>query len=237
MRGVYKITNLVNGHAYIGISDNIHNRWICHISESKSSEYPLYRAIRKYGIENFELTVLEKCPDISREELEEREKFWIAHFNTFKNGYNQTPGGDVFTQDRHGELHPNHKLTEAEVIDIRVRWAAKKESVVEIWEDYKGRIEKTGFKKIYSWQTWKNVLPELFTEENRAWHANNGVAFSNSGSKNPKAKLVEEDVIDIRTRKKAGESAVSVYEDYKDVVTFGSFRNIWYGCNWKHVVV
>lgn len=60
----------------------------------KNKEYnsPLSRAFRKYGKENVELEIIEKVP---REKLNEKEIYWIKHFNTFEKGYNQTEGGQV----------------------------------------------------------------------------------------------------------------------------------------------
>ena len=93
--GIYKITNLINGHCYIGQSRNIKQRWKDHRSRafnisSEQYEYPLYRAFRKYGLENFSFEILEKC---SLEELNEKESLWIRKI---KPAYNQTIGGDHF---------------------------------------------------------------------------------------------------------------------------------------------
>lgn len=52
---------------------------------------PLYRAFKKYGLQNFEFKIIEEC---KKEKLNEREIYWIAYFNSFHNGYNLTPGGD-----------------------------------------------------------------------------------------------------------------------------------------------
>ena len=48
--------------------------------------------MRKYGIENFSFEVIEEC---SLEQLNEREVYWIAYYNSFnkEKGYNMTPGG------------------------------------------------------------------------------------------------------------------------------------------------
>lgn len=50
---------------------------------------PLYQAMKEYGIENFSVETLEET-----ENPEEREKYWIEYFSSFKNGYNATIGGD-----------------------------------------------------------------------------------------------------------------------------------------------
>lgn len=51
-------------------------------------------AIHKYGEDSFEWTILED--NIDDNDLNDREKYWIAHYNTYKNKahYNLTPGGD-----------------------------------------------------------------------------------------------------------------------------------------------
>lgn len=96
MVGIYKIENLINGHKYIGQSRNISQRWNaekrCAFSPNSSSyDYPLSKAFRKYGIENFSFTILEEC---SIDELNEKERFWISYYDSFFHGYNQTLGGD-----------------------------------------------------------------------------------------------------------------------------------------------
>lgn len=94
---IYKITNKINGKVYIGQTrKSIKQRWNEHKSTSKSPNkqgynYPLYRAFRKYGIENFEIEEIEKC---FFEKLNEREIYWINYYNSYKKGYNQTLGGD-----------------------------------------------------------------------------------------------------------------------------------------------
>ena len=89
--GIYKITNKVNGKCYIGQSINIETRWHHHKYFQKTiSHYPLYRAIAKYGIDNFQLEIIEKC---SKQELDSKEIYYIKYYDSYKNGYNQTLGG------------------------------------------------------------------------------------------------------------------------------------------------
>lgn len=97
MIGIYKITNKVNGHSYIGQSVDIARRWRQHrnlASNPNDSSYnnPLYRAIRKYGIDNFVFEIIEEC---SVDKLNELEQYYIEKFNTFFDGYNLTLGGDA----------------------------------------------------------------------------------------------------------------------------------------------
>ena len=60
----------------------------------KRGSYKLYNAIAKYGKENFYIELLEETtPD----KLDEREIFYIEKFDSYKNGYNSTNGGDSKT--------------------------------------------------------------------------------------------------------------------------------------------
>jgi len=89
---IYKITNNINGKIYIGKTiHSIKHRFKEHRGDSKRYDLPLYRAFKKYGIENFSISVIEEC---SNDLLSEREKYWIEKEHSFDNGYNATRGGD-----------------------------------------------------------------------------------------------------------------------------------------------
>lgn len=94
MVGIYKIENNINHKIYIGQSKNIERRWKDHRSRiyyEANNNLPLYRAFRKYGIDNFSFKVVEQCLS---EELDKKEKEYIQKFNSIApNGYNVTPGG------------------------------------------------------------------------------------------------------------------------------------------------
>lgn len=98
MIGIYKITNQVNGKVYIGQSVCIERRWNEHKARAfnlnnKDYDKPFYRSIRKYGVGNFNLEVLEEC---KQEELNEKEMYWIKYYDATnkKRGYNIKLGGD-----------------------------------------------------------------------------------------------------------------------------------------------
>lgn len=96
MIGIYKITNQINGKCYIGQSTNIQKRLNQHkryAFDKSGASYNkiLYKAIRKYGIENFTFEVLEEC---SQELLNEQEIYWIDYYNSYNEGYNATYGGE-----------------------------------------------------------------------------------------------------------------------------------------------
>ena len=88
MSMIYLITNNLNNKKYVGLTTrNLEVRWKEHTRHK--SQY-IDRAINKYGQNNFSITLLEECSD---ETLDEREKYWIDYYDTYRNGYNLTPGG------------------------------------------------------------------------------------------------------------------------------------------------
>ena len=87
---IYKITNTVNGKPYIGKTKQTLNR---RIGQHKRANSVIGQTIRKYGRENFTVEVIEECDTL--EQLNERERFWIAFFNCkAPKGYNLTDCGD-----------------------------------------------------------------------------------------------------------------------------------------------
>ena len=65
MAFIYKITNTVNNKIYIGKTErDIKTRWEEHLRHiSIYPNIPLYRAMKKYGIEVFNVEQIEECPD------------------------------------------------------------------------------------------------------------------------------------------------------------------------------
>ena len=91
-------------------------------------------------------------------------------------------------------------------------------------EDYQNRIGSSGFGKIWKGESWKDIMPEVYTEENKNFHKHN---TANIGSKNGRSKLTEEEVLSIRIRRKNGEKLSDVYADYENRMTYKSFSNVW----------
>ena len=55
---------------------------------------PILTAIRKYGWDNMKFEIIERNDSWTTQQLNEREKHWIHHYDTLKSGYNVTSGGD-----------------------------------------------------------------------------------------------------------------------------------------------
>lgn len=92
MAYIYKIENDINGKLYIGQTTfSLEIRFQQHISDSKKGliNRPLYAAMQKYGFEHFHIQLIEETNNPN-----EREQFWIRYYDTYKNGYNATIGGE-----------------------------------------------------------------------------------------------------------------------------------------------
>ena len=93
---IYKFTNNINGHSYIGQTINPKSRYWDHVCRVKKNT-GLDTAIAKYGAENFSYEVLYETPLLPcsqvKELLNEKEIYYINKYDTYNNGYNQTLGG------------------------------------------------------------------------------------------------------------------------------------------------
>lgn len=103
MKGyIYIIKNSINEKVYIGqTARTIEARWNQHKNAALRGETQgiiLYNAMRKYGIDNFYISLLEET---NIENLNEREKYWIKYYNTYWEGYNQTIGGTWPTKPKY----------------------------------------------------------------------------------------------------------------------------------------
>ena len=91
---IYKITNLINNKVYIGqTSQTPSARWSDHKKNFNSLQdnMAIHKAMLKYGEKNFSFELIEECENSL---LSEREQYWIQKYNTYKNGYNSTIGGE-----------------------------------------------------------------------------------------------------------------------------------------------
>ena len=92
--GIYRYLNVVNGKSYVGRSNNLSHRHIEHLSLLRRGVEPcvlLNKAWQKYGEENFRYEILCYCDE---DELNDREIEFIEKYDSFRNGYNCTEGGD-----------------------------------------------------------------------------------------------------------------------------------------------
>lgn len=111
LRCIYLHRNKINGKAYVGQTihqDNLSRRTYTNGNGYKGknkngNDSKFWRAIKKYGWDNFEHIILEKnIPTLEIANM--REQYWINFYDSYKNGYNSTIGGDgargrIFTEE------------------------------------------------------------------------------------------------------------------------------------------
>ena len=142
--GIYCIKNTINGKCYIGQAIKLQKRLKAHWKNFSSDSYShivIYKAFKKYGIENFELTILKTISDSlsqrTKKELDELEKFYIEKYDSYNNGYNSTLGGDG------GVLGYNHtEETKEKLREYAIAQAKEKEKDESNW--YKAKNIFTG---------------------------------------------------------------------------------------------
>lgn len=94
MRSIYIYQNNVNNKIYVGQTNNLTQRKCSHkcCAFTQKKEVHLYRALRRYGLENFTITEWEKVED---NDIDDTEIFWIGFFRSWDRdfGYNHEFGG------------------------------------------------------------------------------------------------------------------------------------------------
>ena len=222
MIGIYKITKISNGKSYIGQSNNIERRFQEHKTKK---DIPIEVAIQKYGADAFKFEIIEEC---KLEELDEKEIYWIAYYNTFKGiGYNCSAGGG----NNRGENNGRTKLTNQDVAYIRECYDEHMRRK-EVYEQFKDKVSFDTFASIWDGTTWREIKPEVYTEENLNYYK----FHATDGSKSEMAKFTSEEVIKMRERY-VNEDARSIYNDYKDRCNYQTLQQILWGRTYKDLPI
>lgn len=135
MKAIYKITNKINNKIYIGQSNNPMQRWKSHKSHANIGDdigkSAIHDAMRKYGIDNFEFSIIGWYDDYN-----EREKYYIQYFNSLvPNGYNIMQGGEE-PPHKYGEEHHNSVYSQKLIDDIINDLISHKYTQKEIQDKY-----------------------------------------------------------------------------------------------------
>lgn len=222
MIGIYKITKKIDGKSYIGQSNDIQRRF----NEHKTKKGLIIdQAIQKYGISAFNFEILEEC---SLEELNSREKYWIAFYNTYKGfGYNCNEGGG----DSRGENNGRTKLINNDVAYIRECYDLHYRRR-DVYEQFKDKISFSAFASIWDGTTWKDIKQEVYTKENKEYYMHHATDGENSD----KALLTNKEVILCRERY-VNESAKDIYKDFQDRMSYQTFQQMLWGRTYKNLPI
>ena len=94
---IYKVTNKVNGKVYIGkTKGSVEARWKKHCYQAHDQKrdhmkFKLQYAILEFGAENFTVEQIDCAA--TTEEANQKEMYWIKHYDSIEKGYNTSPGG------------------------------------------------------------------------------------------------------------------------------------------------
>lgn len=149
---IYVITNSVNAKLYVGCTIDAERRWNEHVKESLENRgFYLHRAMRKYGVDKFEMILVERCGSIVL--MKKREKFWIAALKTNErdSGYNLTSGGDgtlglkhsddaksrrIFSDDEIKEIISLHRNQGFSMFDLRKKYKTGESTLYRLFEQH-----------------------------------------------------------------------------------------------------
>ena len=123
---IYKIENLINKKVYIGQTVNSFNERYCGSGEgivrvinSQRCNEHLYNSVNKYGVDNFKVSIIEKCKN--EDELNEREIYYIGLYDSTdpRKGYNFCEGGNggrrrISESQLYGNIVKRLKLKDSE---------------------------------------------------------------------------------------------------------------------------
>lgn len=166
---IYLFRNILNGKCYVGQTTRIQERYKDHLYLSQNNpETPFHKALAKYGIENFEFLILEKC-DVDK--LDELEKYYIQKYQAYSKGYNCTLGG------QEGNLGLHHSDETKKLIGEKSKNRSP-ESNRRISEKLKGRKFEGEELERRIKNLKENASPKAVawhkSEEGLAWHKKQG---------------------------------------------------------------
>lgn len=236
---IYKFINTITNKVYIGLTTKtFQRRYNSHKSSAflpyvKHYNCKFYRSIRKHGWDIFKWEIIDNAD--TEQELKDKERYWISFYDSFRNGYNMTLGGDG-TSGIMGEKHGQAKLTEDDVKRIKIAlingisqhdissaYEVGQTMIANISTNHNwAHVEVDGWKE---WQKLKangDFIPPKYLNRDK-------------GSKHRNAKLTEEQVVDIKRMLIDKISLRKIASKFN--VSTNPINDIAKGLTWTHVEV
>ena len=116
---------------------------------------------------------------------------------------------------------------------MKIRNAYKnKERRRDVYLLYKNIISENTFQDVWIGKTWKNIMPEVYTKENKEFQKNNNAKYDITIGSNLKI----EDIENIRELYEQKIVTVSeAYNLYKNKISYDGFKSIWYGYSFPEI--
>jgi len=242
--GIYKITNTVNGTIYIGKSIDLSQRWFSHRSYLRKGTHCnqyLQRAWNKYGESAFIFEIIEYCNIL---DIDQREIFMIAEYDTFNNGYNLTLGGEGcagrIPTEKQREVFRIYNAT----AEPRKGWNHSDEAKAKISKAHKGRKitneQKESVRKAHLGkkltEEHKEKIRQCVIGRKHSEEAKVKVSEAHRGELNGTAKLTDKQVVQIKNLLKSGTMlSKDIAKMFNVSVQTICFINK--GKTWKHIAV
>lgn len=214
---IYLITNLVNNKKYVGQTSDYQRRMTQHKTQK---DQLIDKKIQQYGAQNFSFQIIEQ--DLSPEEADEKEKYYIQTFNSLvPNGYNIHTGG---RNNSLGEENHRAKITEAEA-----QWILDNRNIPEkeLYERcaFKDRISYNQFRQIYIGNAWCHLKTDVQPANN----------LSHKGEDSGRHVYTNEEVYEIRENYRKGVYFKEAWELSGKKMTLESFYQLYIGRGYTNV--
>lgn len=150
---IYRLTNKVNGKMYHGqtTEEDINDRWKYYKCLGCKKQPKIYNALMKYGWNNFLAEVVDTTPQ-NQSQLDTLERFYIAKFDSFHNGYNCTKGGRGKGSGHIVSEETKRKMSKSKIGELNHRFGIppSKETRQKISEGNKGKSVPIEIRQIIS---------------------------------------------------------------------------------------
>lgn len=226
MIGIYSYENKINHKRYIGQSRNLQNRYNQHLNSYcniNSSMYntQFYRALRKYGMQNFNYSILFSTEEsIDQNQLNLLEEYYIKLYESFgPKGYNMNKGGRFTSSQK--------VLNESQAQEIQQLLISSEQTFEEIANKYQISVSLVG--QINSGGIWNYDSSLKYPLRSNSYS-------HNIGGKNPNAIFLDSEVLEMRQRY-VNENLKTIYNDYKDRCSYSALKKILYGVSYQHLPI
>lgn len=225
IKGIYKFTNRINNKSYIGQSVSINERYKSHkrnyVVETNNAYNSLfYRALRKYGFENFDYEILVEDDELSKQDLNELEIYYIENFKSFGHGYNMNKGGNYTSSSK--------KLCETKVNEIKQQLKNTDLDLIKIAENFS--VSSSLITMINNGIIWN------FNSSHTDYPIRKVINGAKRGGANSNAKLTDAKAIELRLEF-VDKTLEQIHLENNDLISFSGLKKLLYGSTFTHLPV